>query len=139
MSDIDFIKRELTFNQPIEKVWDAITQPDQIANWFGDTAIFELQEGAEGYFEWRTMCEGKYAMKVISVNPMNYFAYMWMNDPDVPFEASDATLVEWTLNRTVNGKTHLVLIESGFKQKQHRKMNIQGWHQELLHLLEYLS
>lgn len=139
MSNIDFIKREMTFAQPVEKVWQAITQPQHIAQWFGDNAVFELKEGAEGYFEWKTMCEGKYAMKVVSVNPENYFAYMWMNDPDVPFEASGATLVEWTLKSTVSGKTHLVLIESGFKQQQHRKMNIQGWLQELGHLAEYLA
>lgn len=139
MSDIDFIKREITFNQPLEKVWHAITTPKEIAKWFGDCAEFELKEGAEGFFEWHDECEGRFAMKVISVNPQNYFAYMWMNDPDVPFDASEATLVEWTLKPTVSGKTHLVLIESGFKQGQHRKMNIQGWRQELGHLSEFLA
>lgn len=139
MSDIDFIKREITYNQPLETVWSAITDPKQIAKWFGDSAAFELKEGAEGYFEWQNECEGRFAMKVISVNPQNYFAYMWMNDPDVPFSASDATLVEWTLKPTVSGKTHLVLIESGFKQNQHRKMNIQGWRQELGHLHKFLA
>ena len=107
--------------------------------WFGSGANFKLEEGAQGYFEWEVECEGRFAIKIHSIVKPTYFAWKWMYEADVPFEESKATLVEWTLKRTVNGKTHLLLFESGFREEEHRKMNIQGWLQELGDLQQYLA
>lgn len=136
---INFIKRELVINQPIEKVWQAITDPNELSTWFGSAAQFELTENAEGFFEWQEECEGRFAMKIASIQKPGYFAWHWMYEADIPFCMEQATLVEWTLRAAVNGKTHLILIESGFKEETHRKMNIQGWLQELGDLERYLQ
>lgn len=135
----NFIKRELVLNQPIEKVWQAITDPVEVAKWFGSHAAFELAEGAEGYFEWQEECEGRFAMKIQSINKPGYFSWHWMHEADVPFSREGATFVEWTLKTTVTGKTHLMLLESGFREMAHKKMNIQGWIQELADLETFLA
>ncbi len=136
---LDFIKKELTIDQPIETVWKAITDPKVVSEWFGSHAEYELKEGAIGYFEWTEECPGKYAMQISTIKRPNYFAWYWMYDPDVPFELEKATLVEWMLQSTISGKTHLTLIESGFREEHHRKMNINGWNQELADLSEWLD
>jgi uncharacterized protein YndB with AHSA1/START domain len=137
--NIDFIKKEMTLNHKIETVWKFITDPDCVGQWFGSCAHYELQEGAQGYFEWQEKCAGKYAMKIIKINPMSQFAWRWMFEKNVPFKQSQSTLVEWTLKPTVSGKTHLLLIESGFSDEHKRKLNIQGWHQELNNLCKILD
>lgn len=136
---INFIKRELVLNHQIEKVWASITQPTALRQWFGSDANFDLKEGALGYFEWTEECEGRFAMQVKAIKPYSYFAYKWMYDADVAFIDEQATLVEWLLQPTVSGKTHLVMIESGFREEKHRKMNMQGWLQELNDLELYMS
>lgn len=139
MSNNNFIKRELVISQPIDKVWHAITDAEEVAKWFGSHAKFELLEGAEGYFEWQEECEGRFAMKIQTIKKPGYFAWHWMHEADVPFALEGATLVEWTLKSTVNGKTHLMLLESGFREQEHKKMNIQGWLQELADLEKFLA
>lgn len=94
MNSIDLIKKEVTFASPIEKVWAAITEPTQLSQWFGNHAVFELREGAMGYFEWTNICKGKYAMQIKSIRAPYYFAWYWMYDPDIKFELEKATLVE---------------------------------------------
>lgn len=136
---IDFIKKEMTLKQPIDKVWRAITEPTSVSKWFGSDAQYQLEKGAVGYFEWQNMCAGRYAMQIVDIKPQTYFAWRWMFDKDVAFDEAQSTLVEWTLKPTLSGKTHLILIESGFTEEHRRKMNIQGWNEELQDLAAFLQ
>lgn len=135
----NFIKSELLLKHPIEKVWKAITYPNEVAAWFGSSAQFELKEGAEGFFEWQEECEGRFAMKIKEIKEPTYFAWYWMYQPDVAFDLDIATLVEWTLTETPRRHTKLVLLESGFREEEHRQMNVKGWIQELGDLEQYLG
>ncbi|WP_102796066.1 SRPBCC domain-containing protein [Bowmanella denitrificans] len=138
MSRIDSINRELTLNAPIERVWAAISDPAQVANWFGSKAEFQLLVGSEGWFEWPPeICEGRYAMRVEQVDAPVYFAWRWMAEQDVPFDEKQSTLVEWWLQTSENG-TLLKLKESGFLTLKQQQMNVQGWQQELAELEAFL-
>lgn len=136
---IDFIKRELTLTTTLDKVWTAITEPEQVQKWFGSKAVYELTEGSIGFFEWDNACEGKYALKIKAIEPKRYFAWWWMNEANTDFDETEATLVEWTLSKTVTGDIHLEMLESGFKAESLRKMNIEGWRYELADLEEFVT
>ena len=136
---IDPIVRELNFTTPIEQVWQAITDPQAVAQWFGSSAEFELIEGSLGYFAWQQECEGKFAMRIETISPPRYFVWRWMAKQDVPFDPSSSTLVQWQLSSTEAKGTKLVLTESGFIQAKQRKMNEQGWTEELDDLTRYLQ
>ncbi|WP_339721623.1 SRPBCC domain-containing protein [uncultured Paraglaciecola sp.] len=138
-SDIDSIVREVTFNAPIEKVWNAITCPKAIQQWFGSAASFELKQGQLGYFEWEQECEGRFAMRIETITPPHYFAWRWMFQQDAVFDEATSTLVEWSLTATEKGGTHLLLTESGFLQPNHKQANIKGWTQEIADLQRYLD
>ena len=135
---LDKIERTLLLKQPILKVWQAITEPDQIRLWFGSDCQFELEIGALGFFEWEEECEGKFAMQIVSVRPPEYFAWRWMLKENVPFAHNNSTLVEWYLKSTEQG-TRLTLTESGFANAKHVEMNNQGWDQELDDLQQFLK
>ncbi|RDV24496.1 hypothetical protein DXV75_13825 [Alteromonas aestuariivivens] len=136
---IDAIEQTRTFNQPIARVWAAISDPKQVAQWFGERAEYQLVAGSIGYFEWvNTDCAGKYAMRVEKVQAPNYFAWRWMNDTNVPFEINGSTLVEFIL--TEEGEsTELLVRETGFASQKHWQMNTQGWQNELAELVAWLS
>lgn len=136
---IDSITRELIFKAPVERVWAAITAPEEVRQWFGSDAQFELQEGHIGYLEWEEECEGRFAMKIVSVDTPHYFAWRWMAEADTPYADEASTLVEWRLESTKEGGTRLFLTESGFMQTKSRDMNIEGWMHELHDLTLYLA
>jgi uncharacterized protein YndB with AHSA1/START domain len=46
------ITRSIDINAPADKVWAAITEPDLIAQWFGETCEFDPTPGGSGTFGW---------------------------------------------------------------------------------------
>ena len=130
------IERSLLIEQPIEKVWQAITEPSQVNQWFGDVAEYELREGAHGWFGWEA--HGRFAMRIERVEPMTAFAWRWMADRDVTFDEAQSTLVEWRLEALSATSTRLWVRESGFKTPESRQENVGGWTEELGHLSAHL-
>lgn len=137
-TNIDAITRVLEFDQAIERVWQAITDPKEVSLWFGSAAVFELAEGAVGYFEWEQECEGRFAMRIDTIQAPSYFAWRWMQQQDQAFDEATSTLVEWHLKTTSKG-TQLTMIESGFAELKQQQLNNQGWDQELNDLIKYLA
>ena len=138
-NSIDSIERELIFSANIQRVWDAITQPEQVRQWFGSDAQYQMEIGAEGFFEWKDECEGRFAIRIEAIEAPHYFAWRWMLDADVPFNTEGSTLVEWRLSETSDGKTRLVMLETGFATAKHHQMNTEGWQQELADLEAFLA
>ncbi|NVK57218.1 MAG: SRPBCC domain-containing protein [Alteromonadaceae bacterium] len=135
---IDAITRILEFSHPVERVWQAITDPTEVANWFGSDASYELQEGAIGYFEWENECVGKISMKIENIQPYSYFAWRWMQEPGQPYDDDTSTLVEWHLEPTQTG-TRLTMTESGFAALKQQQLNVKGWQLELHDLYQYVT
>ena len=44
------IEREIIIDAPVARVWDALTEADQIASWFGDGAEIDLRPGGSAIF-----------------------------------------------------------------------------------------
>lgn len=131
------IERKLTLQSNQSEVWEAITNPQSIGQWFGESAEFELNAGAVGWFGWEQ--HGSFAMRVEAVEPKTYFAWRWMRFSDTPFNEDDSTLVEWHLAALPDGGTELMMRESGFKTPASRKDNVGGWQEELAHLQKFLA
>ena len=111
------IEREVIYPQPVERVWAALTQADQLQKWFGSkTAEIDLRPGGTMHLVWEDM-EAKAI--VATVNPTSYFAWRWKPgnikvDLTRPLEEQEPlTLVEFMLDAVERG-TRLRLVESGF-------------------------
>ena len=130
------IEKRVELDQSPEEVWRALTDPTEVAGWFGDSASFSPELGGEGWFGWEK--HGRFAMRVEAFEPPTRFAWRWAREAGSSLDESDSTLVEWTLLPREGGGTTLLLKESGFASEEYRRLNVDGWQEELAHLVDYL-
>lgn len=70
---------ERTYNAPVEKVWAAITDRDQMKQWYFDIADFRAELGAEFFF-YGLGPEGqqfKHLCQVTELEPGSKLTYSW--------------------------------------------------------------
>lgn len=134
---IEAIERTLELEASPQDVWRALTDPTEIAGWFGDTAELDAELGSEGWFGWEG--HGRAAVRIEEFEPITRLAWRWARAIDVALEETRSTLVEWTLIPKEGGGTTLLLKESGFERSEDREDNVGGWKQELQHLVEHLE
>lgn len=135
----DRIERHIDLNAPRERVWRALTQPDEFGAWFrvnlqGQAFVpGQRNRGPITYpgYEHLTM-----EITVERVEPTTTFAYRWHPyavDPAVDYSHEAPTLVTFTLADAPGGGTRLTVVESGFDRlPAHRRdeawrMNDGGW------------
>jgi uncharacterized protein YndB with AHSA1/START domain len=140
------LRFERRFPHPREKVWDAITRPEQISEWFGEGEIdLELVEG--GKFEMRTTGPpelvdavireaGEEALvqhnTVLRVDPPSVFEHTF-GDPD--------SVVRWELTPERDG-TLLRLVHTEpptFTTTKDGPRYLAGWHALLEQLAQALA
>lgn len=131
------IEKRLELNAPIERVWSAITDPDELMQWFPDRAEVDLQPGGNGFFEWTG--HGRDYMRVVLVEPPTHLIWKWMNNDGIPYDDALATTVDWKLTATAAGGTVLELVETGFESLKQYEGNVSGWKSELAELVDYLD
>ena len=128
---IPAIERTLDLFAAPERVWQALTDQDELARWFGDRADFRPEVGYEGWMEFEG--HGRVPMLVEAVDAPRRLAVRW-GDPGGSL-ADRSTLVEWTLDALPDGGTRLHLRESGFTDPAGRSGNTAGWLSELAELV----
>ena len=99
---------ERTYDAPIERVWEAITDKNQMKHWFFEVNAFKAEVGFE--FEFSAHAEGKtylHQCKVVEVNPVTKLAYTWRYEG---YEGQ--SLVTFELLSKAEDKTHLKLTHS---------------------------
>ena len=131
------INQKLELSASREHVWEAITDPDKIAQWFGDEAEIDLGVGGRGVMSWKD--HGRYAIRVEEVMPSHRLVWSWVHEPGVAFEEAPSTRVECELTKRDNGGTVLDLRETGFLTDLHYQENIKGWKHELGELEKLIS
>jgi uncharacterized protein YndB with AHSA1/START domain len=131
------IRRSIQIDAPRASVWAALTDPEKISQWFGDsTELPSLEVGTEGAFEWEGY--GRFPLSVAAVEPMDLFAYRWANTPGGTLADDASTLVTFTLE-DADGGTQLTVVETGFEsltggtvlRRRRLEENRDGWTSEL--------
>lgn len=99
---------ERVFNAPIEKVWSAITEKDQMKYWYFDLKEFKAETGFEFQFE-GGKDDRKYLhlCKVVEVIPNKKLKYSWRYDG---FEGNSFATIELT---SQGNQTRLKLSHEG--------------------------
>ena len=102
------LKFEAVYAHPIERVWQAITDPTAIAHWLMKND-FEPQLGHKFMFHSTPQpgWDGKTYCEVIELDPPRRLAYTWKGGPI-------DTILRITLEPLAEGKTKLVLEHTGF-------------------------
>ncbi len=105
------IRREIVVDASQEVVWDALTDPDQLAAWFGAEAKVDLRVG--GAVRFRSPEGTERRGLVVDVDPPHRLAFRWR---ELRFSGSglvvnDATVVAFTLD-VVGERTRVTVTES---------------------------
>lgn len=131
----DSIVREIVVRAPQEKVYRAITDPEQLPLWFPDGVEGKIEVGSRPIFDFGEY--GKNSIYIVAADPHSYFAYNWvpgsaqMGVYDDVLEAPH-TLCEFRLETVPDG-TLVRLTESGFASlpsefyERAMKDNSGGW------------
>lgn len=120
-----------------ERVWNALTDPEELGAWFPDETELQPREGSSGWFGWSD--HGKFAVRIVEMDPPKRLVWTWARDPGVAVDEGPRTTVEWTLTRREDGGTTLRVRETGFADPKHREQNDAGWDQELEELVQHLE
>ncbi|MET0052916.1 MAG: SRPBCC family protein [Candidatus Thiodiazotropha sp.] len=111
----DIIRRELTINASKERIYEAISNPEQVVKWFPDTIEGRYEVGEQPVFGFGE--HGRNQIYVVNAVPHEYFAFRWV--PGASHYLGDVlavpnTLVEFRIEEQPDGGCKLTLTESGF-------------------------
>lgn len=129
----DAIVQEITIDAPAERVFEALTNPEQRMKWWGSKDRFEVNQ-----FESDLRVGGKWMMRGIGmggrpfvligqyreVEPPRLLVFTWLPDW---YEDATESLVRWELTES-NGVTTVRLTHSGLRSEADRT-NHRGWPQ----------
>lgn len=142
----DEIVREIILPTPPQRVWQALTRPDQLSRWFGSGATVDLRVGGAITFEWDQFAD-QAPGEIEEIDEPRRFVFRWHpfgHMKDVKVDPAWRTRVEFDLEPH-DGGTMLTVRESGFASlpeavaaRSHQD-NTNGWASELNELLEYLA
>lgn len=128
--DAVMITQRIVIQADRERVWQAITTPEQIAKWFQPIHFERLVVGEAVTFD--RGAKGSIAL----IEPMDRFGFYGQIAPPHPAQ----TLVIFTLETVPEG-TRLTVTEQGFEalpeevRESYFKGNIQGWEKVLNNLI----
>ena len=94
------VTREIVFPVPPDEVWEALTDPDQLEEWFANDVELDAKEGGEGVFRWDDGEERR--ATVVEATPSERLVLDWDDDEGT---------VELTLEEVEEG-TRLLVRES---------------------------
>jgi len=97
------VVRELVLPAPPEEVWEELTDPARLEEWFATEVELDLEEGGEGTFRWENG-EERHAV-IEEVDEGRRLAYTWSD------EAGHETQVGFTLEEIEEG-TRVVVTET---------------------------
>ncbi len=133
MTETPAIEKTLELDAPIDRVWLAISDATELAQWFPKKAEWQLEPGGMGSFTWAE--DEVFPIRVEKVEAPTHLAWSWGHES----ETEPVTLVEWWLTSRDDGGTTLRLRESGFVDPKHREGNVEGWTEELAELVDHLA
>ena len=110
------IERDIDVQASPEVVFEVISQPEHMREWWPDDARFESVAGAPGELTWRNADTGETTtveMAVVETDPPKRFSFRWcFADAD---RGGDSLLVTFDLHPIETG-TRIRLTETGFRE-----------------------
>jgi uncharacterized protein YndB with AHSA1/START domain len=143
------IEQEIFIDAPLEYVWRAVTEPEQIRLWFTEDVDLTLEPGYEGSVTFNRRSEKPtlhVRVSVQEVEPARVFAYRWHHPENATPQEGNSLLVEFTLSPE-RGGTRLRVTETGLdsmgwpieEQDEYSDQHNRGWSTYLGRLREHLG
>jgi len=150
MSDLATIKghsihRTVRVEAGRDAAWAALTEPELLAQWMGDSAtLTALEVGGTGVLGYEDF--GDFPFRITALEPKSVFEYRWSGEPAEALDDNDSTVVRFTLEDDGDA-TLVTVVESGFNTisggTAHRRARLEqnrdGWNVELDELVAFLD
>jgi len=145
--ELGTIERDIQVGASPDVVFEVISRPEHIREWWPDDARFEPVAGASGELEWRNAETGEtqtVGLTVLEVDPPKRFAFRWCYaDPD---RSEPALLVTFDLTANADG-TRVRMTETGFREmgwevvvlEEQYQDHVTGWDHYLPALSRYVA
>jgi uncharacterized protein YndB with AHSA1/START domain len=143
------IEREIHVDAAPEVVYEVISRPEHLREWWPDDAELEPVPGGNGviWFGDRTTPEAKVVpLTVVEADPPRRFSFRWVHDEGEAATSANSLLVTFELAASGAG-TRLRFTEVGFREKgweaavleQQYREHAAGWDHFLPRLVTYLA
>ncbi|MDQ1014467.1 SRPBCC domain-containing protein [Streptomyces afghaniensis] len=141
------IEREIHVEASPEVVFEVVSRPEHMREWWPDDARFESVAGAPGELFWRDETTGEtmtVALTVVEVDPPSRFSFRWCyTDAE---RGGDALLVTFDLVPTEQG-TRVRMTETGFREmgweiavlEEHYRDHASAWDHYIPRLGAYIA
>jgi uncharacterized protein YndB with AHSA1/START domain len=109
------LEREIHVEASPEVVFEVLSRPEHLREWWSDDAALEAREGAVGELIWGDR-EQVAVITVVDHQPPHRFSFRWVKPDDEPATAANSLLVTFELEPSDAG-TLLRMTESGYREK----------------------
>ncbi|MDT4924470.1 MAG: hypothetical protein QOG01_2183 [Pseudonocardiales bacterium] len=143
------IKREFHIDASPEVVFEVVSSPVHIREWWGAETDLEPAPGAAGELVWGDRTTGQaqaVPITVVDAKPPRLFSFRWVHPGGAAATPTNSLLVTFELVPSGTG-TVLRLTETGFRElgwevavlEAQYNEHIIGWDTHLAHLCEYVT
>lgn len=143
------IQREIHVAASPEIVFEVVSRPEHIREWWPDDARFDPAPGAEGELIWDDVSGGhvaSVALTVLEVEPPRRFSFRWTHPHGEAATESNSLLVTFDLVPMGEGTT-VRMTETGFREhgwevavlEQQYADHVTGWAKFIPQLGEYVA
>lgn len=141
------IDREIHIEATPEVVYDVVSSPEHLREWWSDHAELEPVEGGVGtitFGEPASPDAKSEVLAVVEANPFSRFAFRWVRSGDGAMDVGNSLLVTFDLESSGSG-TLLRFSETGFRERgwkaavleQTYHDHVRGWDHFLPRLVSY--
>ncbi len=126
------IERELHIAAAPEVVFDVVTSPEHIKNWWNAGTQFEPAPGASGELTFTDAATGTSKVApftVVAADPPRRFAFRWTYDDGVTAGPGNSLLVTFDLTPSGDG-TMLRFTETGYRERGWEAAMLEAYHQD---------
>lgn len=114
--ELGSIERELFIDAPPEVVFEVVSDPRHVTEWWADAATHEAVAGSTGTLSFGAVEDGGKAvtLTVVEARPPTTFSFRWTQDPGETADVGNSLLVTFELVASGAG-TLLRFTETGFR------------------------
>ena len=141
------IERHLRIDAPPEVVFDVVSNPEHVRQWWPDEANYDATPGSPGEVVFTHAGERvTVAFQVVEAIPPRLFSFRWTHDPDEEPRRDNSFLVTFELEPDGAG-TLLRMTETGFREQgwDSAKLeaeyddHVRGWDHVLARIAPYVA
>jgi uncharacterized protein YndB with AHSA1/START domain len=145
----DRIEKNTMLHASRQRVWRALTQPEEFGTWFRVKLEngFAVGKRTTGHVTYPGYEHLPFDVTVEAMEPETLFSFRWHPyavDPKIDYSKEPTTLVEFRLKEVADG-THLTVVETGFdsipahRRDEAYRMNSGGWETQMENIRRHVT